>query len=744
MYRFRWPVLIASLVPVVAALWLVAHGGTFHPPAIPRATESGRAAHLIEGELPARPATFELIFSHPTLAATSPEFVTEVRRVVTQLARDPRVRRVITGYDGEPRDPGFFSRDGHRTRAVVELDATGVTFASVEFATPVATVYHDLYASVRSDTLRILPAGILAMQWDFKDATQKDLHRIELLVLPAVLILLLLVFRSVLAALVPLVVGLLAVMTGVAGAGLLARVTPMSIYATNVMTMIGLGVAIDYSLFIVSRFREEVRHRSVPEAVSVTLATAGHAVIFAGATVAVGLLGMAFISIENLDSMGYAGTIVVAFSVLYSVTFLPALLSILGRRIDAGRIPFLKPLAAPEPEGFWHRLATFVMRHPWGVLVPVTLFLLMLGTPFLNIRLGSGDVTSLPEDAPSRRGEEILRAEFPGAHLNPIVVVVHDPDGEPVRPDRVDALWELSRWLARQPHVVRVQSPLDLDPSITREQYRQLFSAPPEFVPAEIRTALGQMVGRHVVLMIVQSDLEVDSDAARQLVRTIRTSHPPVPGTGLLVSGRTAFDIDFIHTMATDAPRVVGFVVVATYVVLVLLLGSVVLPLKAVVMNFLSITASYGALVWIFQEGHLAGLLNFEPRSVETPVPIVMFCVLFGLSMDYEVLLLSRIREEYEASADNDGAVGRGLEHTGRLITGAAAIMAGVFFGFGLAHTIVIKAMGVAMGIAVVLDATIVRALLVPATMRLLGSWNWVAPRFVRRIYRRLTATTTR
>src|SRR5678816_1014723 len=171
--------------------------------------------------------------------------------------------------------------------------------------------------------------------------------------------------------------------------------------------------------------------------------------------------------------------------------------------------------------------------------------------------------------------------------------------------------WELSRWLARQPHVVRVQSPVDLDPSITREQYRQLFSAPPEFVPAEIRTALGQMVGRHVVLMSAQSDLEVDSDAARHLVRTIRTSHPPVPGTRLLVSGRTAFDLDFIHTISTDAPRVVGFVVVATYVVLVLLLGSVVLPLKAVVMNFLSITASYGALVWIFQEGHLAGLLNF-------------------------------------------------------------------------------------------------------------------------------------
>ncbi len=745
MYRFRWPVLIASLCPLGPALWLMAHGGTFLPPSIPLATESGRAARLLERGLPGRPPTFELVFSHPSLAATAPEFAAEVRRVVSELARDRRVRRVITGYDARPPDPTLFSRDGHRARAIVELEGTGAAFSSIEFATPEAGVYHDVYSRTRSSTLEILPAGLLAMQWDFEQATHDDLRRIELLVLPAVLILLLLVFRSILAALVPLVVGLLAVVAGLAGAGLLARFTPMSIYATNVMTMIGLGVAIDYSLFIVSRFREEVHRRPVPEAISVTLATAGHAVVFAGATVAVGLLGMAFLSVENLGSMGYAGTIVVAFSVLYSITFLPALLAILGPRIDTGRLPFLKPVAdTTDREGFWHRLSTFVMRHPWRVLLPVTAFLLLLGAPFLDIRLGSGDVTSLPADAPSRRGEEILRAQFPGTRPNTVVVVVHDPEGQPLRSDRIDALWELSRWLARQSHVVRVLSPVDLDASITRDQYRQLVSAPRELLPAPIRSALDQMAGRHVVVYSVDTDLAVESDRARDLVRTIRASHPVVPGATVLVTGRTAFDLDLIRVVVADAPFVVGFVVLATYVVLVLLLGSVVLPLKAVIMNFLSITASYGALVWVFQEGRLSRFLNVVPHPVEVPIPIVMFCVLFGLSMDYEVLLLSRIREEYEASGDNERAVGRGLEHTGRLITGAAAIMAGVFFGFGLAHTIVIKAMGIAMGIAVVLDATIVRALLVPATMRLLGPWNWLAPRFVVRLYRRLAATTTR
>jgi RND superfamily putative drug exporter len=262
-------------------------------------------------------------------------------------------------------------------------------------------------------------------------------------------------------------------------------------------------------------------------------------------------------------------------------------------------------------------------------------------------------------------------------------------------------------------------------------------------VPPAVRRAVTLMEGKHIVVLTASTALAVDSVEVRALVREIRTSHPPVDGD-VLVTGRTAFDLDFIEVIGRDVPVVIGFVVLTTYLVLVVLLGSVVLPLKAVVMNFLSITASYGALVWIFQEGHLAGWLHFTPRSIEVATPVVMFCVLFGLSMDYEVLLLSRIREEYERTGDNEHAVGRGLEHTGRLITGAAAIMAGVFFGFGLAHMVVIKAMGVAMGLAVIIDATIVRALLVPATMRLLGRFNWWAPAPVVRLYRRFTATTIR
>jgi RND superfamily putative drug exporter len=289
-------------------------------------------------------------------------------------------------------------------------------------------------------------------------------------------------------------------------------------------------------------------------------------------------------------------------------------------------------------------------------------------------------------------------------------------------------MYDLSRWVRAQPGVRRMDSIVDLAPGMTRENYVQVAAVPPAFRPPGLDIAFKALAGERVVILAVHTHLPAASDAARELVQRIRRDHPPVEAE-LLVTGRTAFDLDFIDVVEAATPTAVGFVVLATYVALFLLLRSVVLPLKAIVMNLLSITASYGALVWIFQEGHLARWLDFTPGPIETPIPLIMFCILYGLSMDYEVLLLSRTHEEWLASGDNELAVAESLAHTGRLITGAAAIMAGVFFGFGIANSVtMIKAMGIGMGIAVIVDATVVRALLVPATMRLLGRWNWWAP----------------
>jgi RND superfamily putative drug exporter len=398
--------------------------------------------------------------------------------------------------------------------------------------------------------------------------------------------------------------------------------------------------------------------------------------------------------------------------------------------VNSLQVPWLR--AERGGDSLWHRLASTVMVHPWRVFVPVVCLLLLFGLPVVRLHVGSGDATSLPPEAESRRGDALMHREFPDGDANRVVVVLDAGAGSPLEPARVARAYAFSRWLAARPHVQRVDSFVDLEPSLDLPTYQQMAALAPAQRPPELVEALRHTLGDHAAMLVATTRLRPTSDEARALVRDIRRSHPPYDGE-VLVTGQTAFDLDFIGLVVRHAPLAIGLVVVVTYVVLFLLLDSVLLPLKAIVMNLLSITASYGALVWIFQDGHLSTWLGFTPGPIQTATPLIMFCLVFGLSMDYEVLLLSRIREEYDRHADSTRAVVVGLERTGRLITGAAAIMAAVFFGFGLARSVVIQAVGVGIGVAVVVDATIVRALLVPATMRLMGRWNWWRPAWLAR-----------
>jgi RND superfamily putative drug exporter len=705
------------------------YSGTLGAEDLPSQTEAGRANELIERELGTRAPNFTLVFSSDNLEATDQAFREEVGRALEPLRDEPRVVGIRTLYDDDAASSEeMISRDRMSTYAVVELEEASEA--------ELREVYPELREQVTSASLEVLTAGALPLNQDFDATAESDLFRAEVVSLPLALMLLVFVFGSLVAAGMPLGVGALAVFGGFVGTLLLARLMDVSIYATNIVTMIGLGVAIDYSLFVVSRFREEVSSRPVPEALSRTMATAGRAITFSGLTVAIGLLGMLFFDLYGIDSMGVAGTIVVGLSVLYGLTFLPALLAVLGPRVSALRLPFVRP-EGRTGHGFWHRLAQAVMSRPWRVLLPVTALLILLGSPVLHLRMSLSDHTALPEKSESRRGAELLKEQFPGGGTSPVTVILDHGDESPLAPERIEDTYDTSRWLASQPDVERVESVVDLDPSITREGYAQLLAQPREQLPPEVGEALERSVGERITILNVYTPLQPGADEARELVRTIREAHPDINGE-VVVTGYTAFDIDSLAEIEAEAPLAIAFVIGATYVVLFFLLGSVLLPIKAVLMNFLSISASYGALVWIFQDGNLSGLLGFTPNPIDTTTPIIMFCVLFGLSMDYEVLLLSRIREEYGRTGDNARAVALGLEKTGRLVTGAAAIMAAVFFSFALAETTVIKAIGLGMGIAVAVDATIVRALLVPATMRLLGRWNWWAPKPLARLYDRL------
>jgi RND superfamily putative drug exporter len=726
-YRFRWLVLGFSGVMLTASIVALSQGGTLQNTSQP-GLEYARAASLIASELP-QPggSSFDLIFRSSALTVSDPAFKAAMDSALAPLRADSRVDLVSTPYSNPPSAAAALqSRDGHAALAVV----------SVKDDFPTARQYYEqLRGLVHSDQLTILATGNLAVGHDFDTILKADLQRAEVVSLPLAALLLLVVFATVVAALLPLGVGGLAVVGGLAGVGLLARVTDVSTYATNIVTLIGLGVAIDYSLFMVNRFREELAGgRSAEDSLARTMATAGRAVTFSGLTVAIGLSGMLFFQGSFLASMGLAGAVVVAVAVLYALTFLASLLAILGGRVNRLRLPLPRRRAG---RGLWHGVATWVMRRPVLVLVPVLVLLAIIASPFVRIRLANGDVNMLPPSAQSRQATEMLQSQFPGHSLTTMTVVVRYAGGTPLTADRVGDLYDFSRRLGSLPNVERVGSVVDLDPVLSRADYRAMLSRPIAQAPAAVQDAVRQSVGQDIVVLTVRTRQGAQTDQARALVQAIRAQQPP-PGSQILVGGLTAYDVDLLNFILQRIPGAVLFVVLMTYLVLFLLTGSLVLPLKAVVMNVISISASFGALVWVFQQGHLSHLLNFTASSIDPSVPVLLFCIVFGLSMDYEVMLISRIQEEYRRTADTTHAVAEGLERSGRLVTGAAAIMVAVFSAFGLADVVLIKSIGLGLALAVAIDATLVRALIVPAVMRLLGPANWWSPRLLSRLYRRI------
>src|SRR5256885_3119231 len=585
---------------------------------------------------------------------------------------------------------------------------------------------------VHSDQLEVLGTGAVAIGSDFDKYLQSDLQRAEVVSLLVILPLLLIVFATVVSAVLPLGVGALAVLGGLAGVGLLARATDVSTYSTNIVTLIGLGVAIDYSLFIVNRFREELAGGGTAEQALIgTMRTSGRAVTFSGVTVAIGLSAMLFFQGTFLASMGFAGAIVVAIAVLYALTFLASLLAILGPRVNRLRLPLPRRAGG---RGLWHAVAIRVMRRPLLVLVPIVLLLILVASPIFQIRIANGDVGMLPPNAETRRGYDQLQ-KFPGQGQTFFNVVVRYPSGGPLTRDHVGDLYDTAARIKQIRGVEGVESMVSFDPSLSRSAYQALLTQPAAGQPARVQTIVHGTTGSQIAVLSVVTKFGQESDASRGIVHSLRSMTPP-PGSSVLID---AFSLDFTDFILQRIPLAVAYVMIVTYLVLFLLTRSVVLPLKAVIMNILSIGASFGALVWVFQQGHLSSLLNFPPPPLDPSVPVLLFCIVFGLSMDYEVLLISRIQEEDRRTGDTTLAVAEGLERSGRLITGAAAIMVAVFLAFGLASVVLIKSIGLGLAIAVAVDATLVRALIVPAVMRLLGRANWWSPRRLARLHRRIS-----
>ncbi len=719
-----WAVLLLVAIPFAPQLPGKLSAGGF----ILDDLESARAKTLLERELDVPPSALVIVFSSPTLTAGDPAFEVAAAEATRDVATAPHVVRVVS----HTLAPSQVSVDRHTAYDIVFLD-----LAPDDSPDALPILRERLHDAPGID---VALAGGPAFYGDVQTVSESDLRRSEAISLPLAAIALVFVFGSLVAAGVPLVVGGSAVIVALAAIFVVASLTPMSIFVLNLATLLGLGLGVDYSLLMTSRFREELARRPdgsdrVAEAVRITVATAGRAVFFSGLTVLLGLLGLVLFEFMILRSVGIAGAIVVGLAVASALTLLPAVLMVLGSRVD--RFAIRRVSGVSSADGAWSRLARRVMRHPVAVLVPTLAFLLLLGSPFLHVRFNAPDASILPPDVPSRAAFDRLVAEFGEGEFAPIVVAVR-MTGAATTPANLAALYDYSRRLAADPRITHVDSLVDVDPRLTLDQYRLLYADPNGPRDRYVQTALTATTRGDLTAFTIYTPYGPNRDEGRSLVADLRGADDalaPPAGATILVGGGAADVADVVDRVRADFPRTALFIIVSTYLVLFVLLRSAVLPAKALVMNTLSIVASFGALVWIFQDGNLSALLGFQPLGfVETTQPVILFCVLFGLSMDYEVFLLSRMKEVWDRTGDNVEAVAGGMERSGRIVTSAALIVVVVAGSFAFADIVLIKALGIGMAIAVALDATVVRALLVPATMRLLGRWNWWMPASLERI----------
>ncbi len=704
--RYRSAVLIAAIVAVTAAgiygggvASSLSNGGFSDPDA-----ESVRAAETLAAEFGAAPPDVILVIRTEQGTIDDSVVATAATALTDELAAEVGVTQVSSYWTlGSP--PGLRS----------DAADAGLVFASLAGSdgevTERAAVLAEEYRG-QAGPLEVLVGGSGPLFAEIQETIESDLARAEVIALPITLALLVVIFGSVVAASLPLGVGLFSIICTFAALETITRFTEVSIFSLNLTTALGLGLAIDYALFVVSRFREELAGGwAADEAARRTVLTAGRTVLFSAGTVAVSLAAMLVFPLSFLRSFGYAGIAVVALAALGAVVVLPAGLALLGHRVE--RLSIRQVRADTDGTGVWHRIATAVMRRPVPIATIAIVALVALGAPFLQVRLSQSDDRVLAPGSAAREVGDVLRDEFAAFEANSLDVVAAE--------GTLDDSASLAMRLSLPDSVARVDGP-------GGSYMGGTLVAPP--TPASAR-----FVSVDGFYLSVVPEVTPSSVAGEKLVTDIRALDSDVD---FIVAGPAADLVDTKHSLFAALPWALGIIASVTFVVLFLMFGSLLVPAKAVALNMLSLSAAFGSMVWIFQEGHLSSILNFTPTgALDLTMPILMFCIAFGLSMDYEVFLLSRIKEEHDRGATNEAAVAAGLERTGRIVTAAALLIAVVFIAFATSSVTLIKMFGLGMTIAVLVDAFVVRATLVPAFMRLAGSANWWAPRWMRRLYDR-------
>jgi RND superfamily putative drug exporter len=709
--RRRWVLAVAGAALIFAGVWgtgvfgALSSSGGFDTPG----SESTKAVQIAERDL-GRDAADVVILYQGRANVDDPAYRTSVERSLAALPKD-KVTHAVTYWT--TKSPQFVSKDRTSTYAVLQLAGSD------------DSARQDSYDAVKDDLtdvgggLTAKVGGTVGTGVAINERVSSDIARAESMAMPALLVLLVLIFGGLVSASLPLLIGGFAILGSFTALHALTYVTDVSIFAVNITTFLGLGLAIDYGLFMVTRFRDEIRRdgASREDAMAATMATAGRTVAISGVTVAVSLSGLLLFDQKFLVSMGYGGIATVLVCMVGALTVLPAMLAVLGPKVNAlsirrrhkavpggvgGRPPTGNRSAGAvasesRVDAWWGRLAHSVMRRPVVYIVATVALLLALGSPFLRINWGGTDAKALPEGADARVVSEALETRFPGNATSPIEAVVAGTS------DRAAV-----------------------------QAYGDRLAAVPGITAATVTGSKGA-----TTRIALTYDADPNSDKARGLVKSIRDVPAP-PGAKTYVGGDTAEIVDQLDSIGAKLPWLALFVGGTTFVLLFLAFGSILLPLKAILMNMLSLSATFGAVVLIFQDGHLSGPLGFTATGALDPsMPILMLAMLFGISMDYEVFLLSRVREQYDLTGDNTAAVAAGVRRTGAIITSAALLFIIVIGAFSTSGVTFIKMTGVGMAVAILLDATVVRALLVPATMRLLGRANWWAPGPLAKLYGR-------
>jgi uncharacterized membrane protein YdfJ with MMPL/SSD domain len=737
LYRARWAVLFGGLALVFAAaiygggVFGTLKSGGFQDPN----SESTKAQQLLDQRFGSSTTDVVILMQNNTLNATDPAFASAATQMLDRLREQPQVASVTSYYSTH--SASFLSRDGHETFAVVQLSAQDFTVKEKDYTT--------LLPLMAAPSLNITIGGDVPTNLAVSNQISADLERAEIITFPIVGFLLFIVFGGLVAASLPLMIGGVAILGAFAILRALTNLTDISVFAINVVTVTGLGLAIDYSLFIVTRFREELApdERNVRGALQRTLSTAGRTVFFSGLTVSVSLLSLLLFPEGFLRSMGLGAIGAVVVAMLAALTILPAILALLGRRVNLLSIQPLfrniiksrRAASKSETPGAWYRLSQTVMRFPIPVALLVLGVLVLLGTPFLHASFTTPDVHVLPVNQEARVASDRLAQDFAQQGASELVIVVSTP-GSALSSNNLTSLDTYVREIKAMPGVVQVQSLVTIDPSLSLTQYQHLYANPSG--NAQIATAAAQLANGDATRITVGLQSAEFSAATENTVNQIRALTPP-DGFQPLVGGETPYQMDLFTNLRATLPSALLVMVLTIFILLFLMTGSVIMPLKAIVLNTLSLSATFGALVWIFQDGHLQNLLAFQSSgNIDGTQTILIFALAFGLSMDYEVFLLSRIKEQFDATGDNRASVASGLQRTGWLITSAAMLFAVVLAAFSTSEIIFIKEIGVGLAIAVIMDATLVRTLLVPATMRLLGRWNWWAPRPLQALWRRV------